>query len=403
MPQSARKTRFFATLFFVLVALLLAEPVLLWADRIRGDGSGVVAGFSVARLLGTLRWLVVGVGLLAAGVRSRSGAVQNLTLGLFTTVLLLGLLELTCGWLLKKQAATGPNIAGPIHSMHLDPFLGYKPQPDTALTGVRTKDGQVIYRIEFQTDSNNLRVTPPATRAVPGKYALFFGCSMTFGEGVQSRETLPYYFAKADSTYRPYNLAYSGYGPQQTLARLQHDTPRRFVPEAQGVAFYTYIPDHVNRVIQSLTNYGYNRGNAPYYYLDGDSLRYGGLFSQGRKFRNWVYEVAGKSNILTFFKIGYPFQLRDRDYDLAAEVLAQSAAEYRRQFGNDRFYVIIYPTTLPQEAIVSRLKARGVRVLDYSRLFNPLQKGYSIPSDEHPTPLANRVLIAQLVKDLRKY
>ncbi|MCY7349754.1 MAG: hypothetical protein LH606_03690 [Cytophagaceae bacterium] len=403
MPQSSRKTRFFATLFFVLVALLLAESLLLWLDRVRGDGSGVVAGFSVSRLFGTLRWVVVGVGLLAAGIRSRSNAVQNLTLGLFTTVLIVGLLELVCGWLLKKQAATFPKIAGPVHSMQPDPYLGYKPRPDTALTGVRTKDGRVIYRIQFQTDSNSLRVTPAKTQIAPNKYALFFGCSMTFGEGVQSNETLPYYFTKADSTYRPYNLAYSGYGPQQMLSRLQHNSPRRFVSEAQGVAFYTYIPDHVNRAIQSLTNYEYNRGNAPYYYPDGDSLRYGGLFRDSRKFRNWVYEVMGRSNLLKFFRISYPFRLSDRDYDLTAEVMAKSAAEYRRQFGNDRFYVIIYPTTLPQEEIVSRLKAKGVKVLDYSKLFNPLQKGYSIPDDEHPTPLANQVLVAQLRKDLQKY
>jgi hypothetical protein len=400
--MSPRNLRIFSALFFVLVALLLAEPLLLWLDRVRGDGNGVIGGLRVASVLSTLRWLVVGVGVVVAGARSRYGWVQNLTLGLLTTVLLLAGLEWVCGWILKRQLADAPKIEGPVHSMELDPYLGYKPRADTTLTGVRTKNGVPIYRITFRTDSNHLRVTPePNPKAT--KYALFFGCSMTFGEGVQSNETLPYYFEKADSSYHPYNLAFSGYGPHQMLSRLQHDSPKRFVREAQGVGFYIFIPDHVNRVIQTLTNYGYNRGNAPYYYHDGDSLRYGGLFREARKFRNWAYDVMGQSNILRLFHIGYPFRLTDADYNLTADVLAASAREYRRQFGNDRFFVIIYPTTLPMDEFVAKLKARGVRVLDYSKLFNPLQKGYSIPDDEHPTPLANRLLIARLTADLHRF
>ena len=49
---------------------------------------------------------------------------------------------------------------------------------------------------------------------------------------------------------------------------------------------------------------------------------------------------------------------------------------------------------------VKKLKDRGVNVLDYSKLFDPTAQGYSIPDDEHPTPMANRLLIARLQKDL---
>jgi len=400
MTSAPRRSvgRVFALLFLVLLALLLVVWGLLWLDTVCGDGNGVVAGLYLFRAQGPLGWATLATGTLAA-LTSRRKWVQNTAVYVVVTVLTVALLEVVSGWLVRKKMAAAPRLEGPVHSMQLDPYLGYTPRPDTTLVGLRTKNGVPIYRITFQTDSNRLRVTPGQNPRAD-KYALFFGCSMTFGEGVRSDETLPYYFSHADSTYHAYNLAYSGYGPHQALSRLQHDSPKRFVTEPTGVAFYTFIPDHVNRVIQSLTNYGYNRGNAPYYYHDGDSLRYGGLFRDARPFRNRVYDLLLKSNTLKLFNIGYPFRLRDEDYDLTAAVLAAAAREYRRQFGNDRFYVIIYPTTLPMADFVKKLQDRGVRVLDYSKLFDPTAKGYAIPDDEHPTPMANRLLIARLRKDL---
>ena len=88
---------------------------------------------------------------------------------------------------------------------------------------------------------------------------------MTFGEGVHNNETMPYFFGKYDSTYRPYNFAYSGYGPHQMLARLETENSKKVVKENTGIGFYIYINDHVNRVLGTMTNYGYNGGQAPYY------------------------------------------------------------------------------------------------------------------------------------------
>jgi len=394
-----RLLRFF---FLGVLLALLAVTVLLWLDTQRGDGNGVVAGLYLFRWQAPLAWITLALGMVLA-LRSRRKWLQNATIYMLMTVLTVAALEGICGWLLRRQAARLPKLEGPVHSMQTDPVLGYKPRPDTTLTGVRTKNGVPLYQIRFQTDSNHLRVTP-GIDADASRYALFFGCSMTFGEGVESNQTIPYYFGQADPTFHPYNLAFSGYGPQQMLARLRQDSLRRFVTQPTGAAYYLFIPDHVNRVIQSLTNYAYNRGNAPYFYLDGaDSLRYGGLFREGRKTRNAVYEVLSRSNVLKLFKIGYPFRLGPADYQLTAEVLAASARAYGRQFGNDQFYVVLYPGTPPLPELVARLKARNVKILDYSRLFNPFQKGYSIPDDEHPTPLANQVLVAQLVKDLPRF
>lgn len=365
-------------------------------DSLVGDKNGIIAGVNLEKILNYLTYINLILCVWYAFKRKIAWLQNVLMFGLmiFLTIVLL---EWICGIVLKTQAAKAPKIEGPTHSMMFDGNLGYKPKPDTSHTGVRTVDGKIVYSIKYSTDSNSLRITPIDSIKPRNKYAQFFGCSMTFGEGVQSNETLPYYFGKFDSTYRPYNFAYSGYGPHQMLARLEAGLPKKIVKEKSGVGFYIYINDHVSRVIGTMTNYGYNGGNAPYYRREANGIKRDGLFKDARRTRSWFYEKLSGSNILKLFKIGYPFKITEENYELTAEVMAESARLYKQQFGNDNFYVIIYPTTANSSLIVSLLKQKGVKVLDYSKLFDPTDKRYAIAYDEHPTALANEILIKELV------
>jgi hypothetical protein len=387
-------------IFWLLLLITLGTLGLVIMDALRGDGNGIIAGINFGGIVKYLIYSLLIYSLWYA-FKHRIAWLQNtLMLGMMM-VLTVVLLEWLCGIVLNKQAEKAPKIEGPTHSMVFDESLGYKPKPDTSHTGVRTVDGKIIYSIKYSTDTNSLRITPIDSTKPRTQYAQFYGCSMTFGEGVQSDETLPYYFGKFDSTYRPYNFAYSGYGPHQMLARLETGSPKRIVEESTGIAFYIYINDHVNRAIGTMTNYGYNGGNAPYFHKVGKELKHDGLFRNARIIRSWFYEVMLKSNILKLFKIGYPFKISETDYELTAEIMAQASRDYKKQFGNDNFYVIIYPTTIDSSVIINLLKQKGVKVLDYSKLFNPTDKKYAIPYDEHPTALANEVLIKALVKDIK--
>ena len=391
-------------IFWLLLLITLSTLGLIIVDTFKGDGNGIVAGINFG---GIIKYLIYGLLIYSVwyAFKHHIAWLQNtLMLGMMMILTVISL-EWICGIMLKQQAKNAPKIEGPKHSMMFDEHLGYKPKPDTTHTGVRTVNGNVVYRIKFNTDANSLRITPVDSTKSRIKYAQFYGCSMTFGEGVQSNETLPYYFGKFDSTYRPYNFAYSGYGPHQMLARLETGSPKNIaamdiVKESTGIAFYIYINDHVNRAIGTMTNYGYNGGNAPYFHKVGNELKHDGLFNSTRKIRSWFYEVMLKSNILKLFKIGYPFRISEADYELTAEIMAAASRDYKKQFNNDNFYVIIYPTTVDSKLIISLLKQKKVKVLDYSKLFNPTDKKYAIPYDEHPTALANEILIKQLVKDI---
>ena len=402
-------------IFWLLLLITFGTLGLVIMDAFRGDGNGIVAGINFGSFVKYLIYSLLIYSIWYAFKQHIVWLQNTLMLGMMM-ILTVVLLEWICGIVLKKQAEKAPKIAGPTHSMVFDESLGYKPKPNTSHTAIRTVDGKIIYSIKYSTDANSLRITPVDSTKPRTKYAQFYGCSMTFGEGVQSNETLPYYFGKFDSAYRPYNFAYSGYGPHQMLARLETDltkkiaamdiapmdiAPMDIVKESTGIAFYIYINDHVNRAIGTMTNYGYNGGNAPYFHEDGSELKHDGLFRDARRIRNWFYERMLKSNILKLFEIGYPFKITEDDYELTAEIMAQASRDYKKQFGNDNFYVIIYPTTIDSSLIINLLRQKGVKVLDYSKLFNPTDKKYAIPYDEHPTALANEVLIKELVKDIK--
>jgi hypothetical protein len=87
--------------------------------------------------------------------------------------------------------------------------------------------------------------------------ALFFGCSFTFGEGVEDKETLPCQFQTLNPKFKAYNFGFMGYGPQQTYLRLKDSSWSAGINNANATLIYTYIDRHVQRLIGSYSVYGW--------------------------------------------------------------------------------------------------------------------------------------------------
>src|SRR5690606_320602 len=140
-----------------------------------------------------------------------------------------------------RIARTGSHTTGATYQS--DPVLGYMPKANTAGDAQFMVDGQVIFDYTYRTDAFHRRRVPaqagqttPRTRAL-----LFFGCSYTFGEGVNDGETLPNQFALRAPDTAVYNYAFSGYGPHHMLARLESMDIRGEVPEPEAAAVYLFI------------------------------------------------------------------------------------------------------------------------------------------------------------------
>ena len=102
-----------------------------------------------------------------------------------------------------------------------DPVLGHTLPPNAQIVGKTARGGTLLYQATYTTDAYHRRITPIDHLEQRHKFLLFFGCSMTFGLGVNDDETMPFYVAQFASHYHPYNYGVSGYGPHYMLAQLQ--------------------------------------------------------------------------------------------------------------------------------------------------------------------------------------
>jgi len=107
-----------------------------------------------------------------------------------------------------------------------DALLGWAERPNTQRIArkIRIHDNTPVYEVTISIDENGLRISPPYNQHTnsEGESILFFGCSVTFGEGVNDNQTMPYTIgALTHEQFKIYNFGVSGYGPQHMLTKIE--------------------------------------------------------------------------------------------------------------------------------------------------------------------------------------
>ena len=369
-----------------------------------------------------IRLLAVEAGLLCGAVllgllatpETRRGKWMKLAAGLLTAT------ALSCGLLLAAeyafyrldqrrlagQSRQGTHLEG--HAYDFSWRLGYAPKPNSVATGTLRVDGQVIYDCHYTTDEFGRRVVPANAEEPPEQrreFLLLFGCSFVFGEGVKDGESLPNYVAALSKGYTVYNYGCSGYGPAQMLAQLERDDFEAEIVEPSGALVYVYFPGHIRRAIGSMSITTQWGRHFPCYELDdAGSLVRLGTFKTARPWLTEVYGLLSQEQVSRYFQVDWPLRLKPRHLELTARILAEAARHYRERFGNDRFFVLVYPDLAINEieprAILPYLDGAGVQILDYSKTLDFSRAGYLFPVDRHPAAKANRALAERVVLDL---
>lgn len=321
-------------------------------------------------------------------------------LALAATVLTVGALE-TGAWALGTwtQSTEETWIDPEYYQAH--PALGWTPKPGIRTRAWKRVAGESVYDVQYSIDSLGRRVTPGAEAGARSTFLLFFGCSVTFGEGVNDTETFPHFFAERAPRVRPYNYGFHGYGPQQLLARLETQDLSAEITEPDGSLVYLFIDAHVNRAIGSMVVYTGWADTAPYYTPGPDgALVRDGTLTTGRPMTSILYSILGRSQVLKRWHWDVPLAITEGHIDLTARILAASARRFHEQFGGGRFVVVIFPGSRHAIGLGRALERHGVDFLDYSALFDAADPAYAIPNDWHPSPRAHRRLAERLVTDL---
>lgn len=336
-------------------------------------------------------------------VSRRFPRLTNLILVVVSFFIVICCVEICCYLLYQKKILHDPKKSYTQGYFQYDSVLGYKPKACNEISSTLIADKKTIYDVIYTIDMFHRRFTPVTHKEKRTKFALFFGCSCTFGEGVENDETFPYYFSEFSPDYMPYNYGFHGYGPQEMLAKLEDDSIRKEVNEYQGIAVYLYLPNvHEQRAIGNMLVFNAWGKTMPFYMIDSrDNLVRHGNFLSGRPFISNLYRVLGKSYFIKYFDIQLPPQITDAHYKLTARIIEEARNAFDEKFMNSRFYVVIYPNDTTNN-IIPYLKKARIKYFDYSKLFDSSLEQYYIAGDGHPTPESYRTLAKQLSEDILK-
>ncbi len=387
------KTNRTSAFILFLGAVLLIISRLLNTDYVMPSG---------LRLLRYSSLLLISFSLLLLFIKNKKVILGNVMLFL----LLLIAIEVTCFFMLGMPTATNKDFGLPYMSEeHISTHLGTVPYADSVYHNVLIKNNDTVYNVKSSIDKNSLRITPNHNPE-HNQFALFFGCSIAYGEGLNDNETLPYQFQENSSNYNSYNFAYPGYGTNHMLARMEYQNLSDNVTEKNGVAFYIFFWDHIYRAIGAMQHYCGWASNAPYYTLEDNQLIRKKKFKNGRYAISKTYELIHQSNIVKKFKLDFPIELNAEHYNLISEIILQSKETYKQQFGNDKFYVVFYPsyTNYTKEQLnqfQSYLKTKNIDYLDLNDLMT-YGPEHTLGGDPHPNANTNKVISKELLNRIDK-
>lgn len=280
-----------------------------------------------------------------------------------------------------------------------DPVLGYVLVPNTKRQAVKYYNDETVYDVTCTVDADGLRVAPPS-RPDCASSVLFFGCSYTYGEGVNDDEAMPYRAGiLTDGHFRMYNFGVHGYGPQHMLALIETGRVKSIVKEPPQHAIYlaTY-PWHAYR---AAGKHDWVR-TGPKYTLDPDGipLRQGSFSDSDYEHPAWLWLRGHIDKSSIGHKFLSPWRpLTDADERRFLAITRRSADLLKQEYPSLQFHVLIWGD---DKSILARISEDGMDVHDVTEFAEIArrQEGSATlhPVDSHPTPLVH-TLIARYVTE----
>lgn len=271
--------------------------------------------------------------------------------------------------------------------------LGELPEANSVRHEFKLHNGDTLYRATYTVDHEFRRVIP-APDSSPSRHAIFFGCSVGFGQWLHDTATLAARFQALVPGTHAYTYAHPGWGMEQMLARLEYKPLAPEIKEPSGVGVYVFIWSHVRRCIGDLQTYCRWTFQHPYYRLEqGAAVRHG-RFKDGRQGTSEWYELLWKSNFVRLSGLNLPWRLSEEHVRLAVAIIERSRDLYLREFPNDRFVVAWAPDwpspeDLRMQALfLELLRAKRIALID-ARIPDRMDEAHYLVQDGHPSALAN--------------
>lgn len=383
--------------FIILSLAIVACFIVANQIRVANDGKFV----STVMYFRYAGYLLIALLVFRIGVKAKLLIVYNLAM----VVLIFIVLEIVFYSLLGAPTRENKDFSMPVLGKNdIQKDIGYMPDRDTVVNDVFIFEGDTSFNVNYTIDAFRKRVTPKPDSVSNSEYALFFGCSIAFGYGLEDNETIPYNY-QSNGNIVAYNFAYNGHGTNHVAARLETQDLSKQVDQENGKAFYLFFWDHIARSVGTMRRHTSWLHFAPYYYLDGDTLKRDKMFKDGRPIRSYLYENIYQSSTLEYFKVDFPLSLNESHFDLVAEMIQYSKDLYEQQFGNDEFYMVVMPTYVEYKEedlklFIKVVESKGIEVVDLSNMVDYSPK-YSLKNDPHPNNLYNKLFTKELYNKIK--
>lgn len=290
----------------------------------------------------------------------------------------------------------------------LHDVLGYAPKANTTVYARKDYLNELIYDVVYTIDSNGLRISPPARGGNNIGCVAFFGGSLTFGEGLNDNETMPYITGvKTNGRYRIYNFGFPGYGPHQMLASLEHGRAETIMKCQPKYAVYQAINAHI---LRSAGLASWDKHGPKYILSEKSEIVYKGHFDDGNTKAEKIVEKViygvpkpvrdelNKSLIIQKISFKQKRATNRDDISLTIGIVETSKKIFETRYPGSEFHVIFWDEQGERnnEEFLAGMKRKGIRVHLVSNIlpdyYTNISKYQLSEYDGHSNQLANKII-----------
>lgn len=303
----------------------------------------------------------------------------------------------------KQTTYTLGSYTNPYLYFKDDFLLGYSPRKGASVTSKRMLGHEVIYDVRYTIGENGLRLgadkAPAKTPAI-----VFFGDSLTFGEGVNDAETFAYRLENdSQGKFKTYNFGFHGYGAHQMLAWLESGKEQPLLEGHKPIAgVYLAIPDHVKR---SAGRSSWDVMGPRFQFKDGRlTKKPGHLFNfvKAKMARKLNSSYLWSRKLSKWLDRPVPVAEASNDLDLYAAIIGRCKELFESRHGG-RFIMILWSDDR-DSSLATILRARvataGIPVIPIVQIlpdFNADPDRFALRDGGHPTPLAHQKIASYLL------
>lgn len=313
-----------------------------------------------------------------------------------------------------KKSKHHPSDKGSLlYGHHVDPHIHdlFAPTPhfDGQVKRVRSDGQTVIFDVHVSTDSRGRRITPTKSDALFKKHVVLMGCSYAFGEAVENKDTLLAHLHDLHPDIMPYNAAFSGYGPNDVLARILKYHFLSDIQPQDGLGLYLYTDNHIKRFVHAMSVLQWSARPIALEKQSPNTYNVLGRLQDTQPLRYFLLKWLSRSRLMSYFNIDWPMEITASDYDRLAEVFKAIEYQYKMKTqSTNPFIVVLYPersTTTNIHYLKQSLDKMRILHIDYTatEMENRIPVPSRIDYDGHPTSSAYKHLAEMISTDLNKY